>query len=452
MVTYAAQILYKRCRTRSEKRSFWGQNKNNTLDLQAMNMRVTINLLKIATSSIGLFAFATMGLAATFNIEKRNTGFSMDGANGARLGQQTYLWNTNVDNVNQKWEQLTRQGGYYAYRKEGTNLCWDGGNGGSNGQAITLQACNENNQNQHWLKVKVISGTEVYRFEKRNASGFSIDGNRGASRRQGIYLWKSNSNNINQQWELVRTDTNSGATPIATTTPTTNGNDIPDYITDESLFELEGENPHPLVNRSTLRFLPLETKFTTSGGHGWRHEYKIDQPHRIAMTDTYEVFKATVTVDMSDGGKTIIAQHHAGGSGTISKVYVSDSSESGFYDSIPDNGIFDVYVRLRNTDGNEEKYAFGTIKSGETFDLRVLNNYGFVEVSAFGDSFGIEVEDDSASYFKFGNYLQSQSPYGSVNCGERGDSDSFEECYDDLGITKASVIMTDLSYDRVENN
>ena len=68
MVTYAAQILYKRCRTRSEKRSFWGQNKNNTLDLQAMNMRVTINLLKIATSSIGLFAFATIWTLAIFGM------------------------------------------------------------------------------------------------------------------------------------------------------------------------------------------------------------------------------------------------------------------------------------------------------------------------------------------------------------------------------------------------
>ena len=99
--------------------------------------------------------------------------------------------------------------------------------------------------------------------------------------------------------------------------------------------------------------------------------------------------QATVKVEMSDGGKTIISQHHASDTGTISKVYVSDTDESGFNDSVAGNGIFDVYVRLRNTSGNEEKFALGTITSGESFNLRVVNNYGDVDVSALGNSFGI---------------------------------------------------------------
>ncbi|WP_041523228.1 polysaccharide lyase family 7 protein [Gilvimarinus agarilyticus] len=229
------------------------------------------------------------------------------------------------------------------------------------------------------------------------------------------------------------------------------GNDIPDSITDGILFDLEGEDPHPLVNSSTLRFVPLEAKVTTPNGNGWRHEYKIKSGLRIAMTDTYELFEADIKVEMSDGGKTIVAQHHASDTGTIMKLYVSDSSESGFDDSVAGNGIFDVYVRLRNTSGNEEKYALGTIESGDTFDLRVINDYGDVHVYAMGNSFGIPVGDDSASYFKFGNYLQSQDTSNSEDCGESGDSDSFAQCFEELGITESTVTMTNVVYERIEN-
>lgn len=168
------------------------------------------------------------------------------------------------------------------------------------------------------------------------------------------------------------------------------------------------------------------------------------------MTATYEELQATAKVELSDGGKTIIAQHHAGGLGTIMKLYVADSSESGFFDSTPANGVFDVYVRIKNAQGVEEKKALGTIESGDTFSFRVINNYGTVKVEAFGRSLEVIVEDDDTSYLKFGNYLQSQSPYGNVNCGEKGNSDSFEQCYEDLGITTAKVTMTNVSYTRID--
>ncbi|MGS0536015.1 polysaccharide lyase family 7 protein [Pseudoalteromonas sp. SaAl2] len=229
------------------------------------------------------------------------------------------------------------------------------------------------------------------------------------------------------------------------------GTTIPSSITSGSIFDLEGNDPNPLVNDSTLVFVPLEAQHITPNGNGWRHEYKVKSSLRVAMTDTYEVFEASVKVDMSDGGKTIIAQHHASDTGTIMKVYVSDSAESGFDDSVAGNGVFDVYVRLRNTSGNEEKYALGTITSGGSFDLRVVNNYGDVDVSALGSSFGIPVEDDSASYFKFGNYLQSQDTSTLDDCGESGNSNSFKECFEDLGITASKVTMTNVTYTRVTN-
>jgi poly(beta-D-mannuronate) lyase len=146
-------------------------------------------------------------LAATFVMEKNGSDFSIDGNGGAIQGQQLYLWNTNLTNVNQQWVQISHGDGYYSYKKQGTNLCWDGGSGGINVQPVTLEVCDSGNFDQHWEKVKVFSGTEIYRFQKRNASGYSIDGNNGASRRQSIYLWSSSNSNINQQWDLTRTDT-----------------------------------------------------------------------------------------------------------------------------------------------------------------------------------------------------------------------------------------------------
>jgi len=227
---------------------------------------------------------------------------------------------------------------------------------------------------------------------------------------------------------------------------TSSGSDIPSIITDGSLFDLEGDNPHPLVDNKTLEFVPLKTKYTTSGGGGWRHEYKIKSSKRIDMYDAYENFSATYKMDLSDGSKTIVAQTHGSTISTLMKVYVADSSESGFIDSEANNGIFDVYVRLRGTDGNEVKTALGTIKSGESFDLSVINNYGTMTVTAFGVSAKLKVEDDKKTFFKFGNYMQSQDPETREECGTRGDSDSWAECFEEFNITKSKATVTNVSY------
>ncbi|BFM19330.1 polysaccharide lyase family 7 protein [Gilvimarinus japonicus] len=162
-----------------------------------------LNKLMVFTS---LALTGSLAHGATFVMEKYGTGYSIDGNGGAQVGQQLYLWGTNLNNANQQWVQLDRGNGYYSYKKEDTNLCWDAGSGGARNQAVTLQACNAGNYNQQFSKVKVYDGTEVYRFEKRNASGFSLDGNGGAADRQSIYLWNSSDTNVNQQWELHRVD------------------------------------------------------------------------------------------------------------------------------------------------------------------------------------------------------------------------------------------------------
>ena len=146
------------------------------------------NMITRSLAALGLVAMSGMTYGATFVIEKNGTGFSIDGNGGARLGQQVYLWQTNLTNTNQTWDQLTRGDNTVAFRKENTDLCWDGGNGGERLQAVTLQTCDEDNQNQHWRKIKVISGTEIYRLEKRNAPCFSIDGSGRNELLQEFYL------------------------------------------------------------------------------------------------------------------------------------------------------------------------------------------------------------------------------------------------------------------------
>ncbi len=222
--------------------------------------------------------------------------------------------------------------------------------------------------------------------------------------------------------------------------------DIPSIITNGNLFELEGNDPHPLVNDTTLVFVPLETQHTTSSGGGWRHEYKIKSSKRQAMYDTREEFSATYKVELSNGSKTIIAQHHGSDVSTLMKLYVADSSESGLIDSQANNGIFDVYVRLLGTDRKEDRFALGTVRSGESFDVTMTNDDGFVTVSAFGETGELLVLDDDSTYFKFGNYLQSQDPVTREDCGTRGDSESWADCYDELNITKSKITLTNVKY------
>lgn len=213
---------------------------------------------------------------------------------------------------------------------------------------------------------------------------------------------------------------------------------IPQAIKDN--FEAEGKSPYSIDNCSLI-FEPLETKFVTKNAHGFRHELKIiDDERRVGMTEITESFNATVKVDMSNGGKTIIAQYHNGDKGTIAKVYVSDT-EKDFKTSI--DGIFEVYARITPRDKEERTMLLGTIKSGQTFNLSVKNEKGIVTISAFGKSMSATVANGKKTYLKFGNYLQSQNPKTGKDCGP-----PFEKCYKDFKITKAKVTMSSISYSR----
>jgi len=152
------------------------------------------------TSTI-VFGAMTVNIAANAVVmKKQNTTYSIDGNNGARQGQQIYLYKTNTENVNQQWIEASVDGDYFYYQKQNTNLCLDGGEGAINRQAVTLETCDENNKNQHWLKIS--TPNDSFRLEKRGTN-FSIDGNNGGTNKQLIYLWDSNDNNMNQQWSFL---------------------------------------------------------------------------------------------------------------------------------------------------------------------------------------------------------------------------------------------------------
>ncbi|AXT38281.1 hypothetical protein D1814_06155 [Alteromonas sp. BL110] len=51
-------------------------------------------------------------------MEKNNTAFSIDRNGGAVVGQQPYLWNTNLNNANQQRVQISHGDGYYSYKKK----------------------------------------------------------------------------------------------------------------------------------------------------------------------------------------------------------------------------------------------------------------------------------------------------------------------------------------------
>ena len=238
-------------------------------------MKLSINkVVAIASFSLIAVFLSSATYAEIVNMEKRNTNFSIDGNNGAIEGQQIYLWNTNNNNVNQQWEEISRGGDHYSYQKRNTNLCLDGGNGGSRRQPVLLIQCQANNQNQHWRKVPTSGGS--FRLEKRNASGFSIDGDRGASRRQSIYLWNSNSNNVNQQWNF------------------TGGSDS--GSNDDDL-----EGLHPDITR--VANIPASAIVRNPGGNSWKDSYSVGD--RCYCDTTFDHDIGPIRVDTPIGNITV---------------------------------------------------------------------------------------------------------------------------------------------------
>tara|TARA_R110002167_G_scaffold28926_23_gene96821 strand:- start:5722 stop:6972 length:1251 start_codon:yes stop_codon:yes gene_type:complete len=259
---------------------------------------------------------------------------------------------------------------------------------------------------------------------------------------QARYLRITGLGNTSSEWNSIIEAKVRGCGTLATNqdsvvnTPTESNIDF-------SLWDNEGGDPKA---GEVLIFNALTAQYVSPNGSGWRHELKIKKSLRVAMTAVYEEFYADIKVNLSLGSKLIVAQHHGGNTGTIVKVYIADSNESGFFDSTANNGIFDLYVRLAKKDGSGEvKKALGTLQSGDNFELRIVNNFGYVTVSAFDQSISLNVADSAGAYFKFGNYLQAQDAATATNVE---DSDDWAQFYQDAAITLSEVTFSRLNYTR----
>ncbi|MEM6522633.1 MAG: BNR-4 repeat-containing protein [Bacteroidota bacterium] len=153
------------------------------------------------TTSSGITINVTAGGNSNGNIvhitKRSASGFALDGGNGGANGQNVVLWAQNSNNVNQRWVEIDRGGGFYSYQKVNTNFCLDGGIGGANGQTVKLWTCNNGNQNQQWKKISTSDGH--YRLQKRNATNFCIFGGSGGANGQDVRL-ATCDNTWNQQY------------------------------------------------------------------------------------------------------------------------------------------------------------------------------------------------------------------------------------------------------------
>jgi hypothetical protein len=210
--------------------------------------------------------------AATFVIEKYDTGYAIDGGSGSeREGKTAYIWTTDdeMDSENQWWVQYDRGDGYYSYKKYGTSLCLDGGEDGSDGQEITLEECDADNYDQHWEKVKVFSGTEVYRFIKRNDDEHAIYGGEDNANEVELTLTDEDDDDEDQYWELISVDTDTASDDTDTVDDDSSDSDsstTPDgyaaLITDNSTSDT-GEIRLNLAEAYAAGTLSVDVKMST---------------------------------------------------------------------------------------------------------------------------------------------------------------------------------------------
>ena len=184
----------------------------------------------------------------------------------------------------------------------------------------------------------------------------------------------------------------------------------------ERLFDVEGPSPYPAPYAGTLVFSALESKYDSGHGHGYRHELKIAGRLRCSAAQTREHFSARVTPMLPDGARSIVAQYHVDGLDTILKVYMQDTASREGLDGKAGNGLFDILVRMRGTDGRETATALGAVRSGESFDLDIRFAAGEASVTVDGGggmrrmAHAAIAPGERSIYFKFGDYLQALDP------------------------------------------
>ncbi|WP_191968690.1 polysaccharide lyase family 7 protein [Cellvibrio sp. KY-GH-1] len=209
----------------------------------------------------------------------------------------------------------------------------------------------------------------------------------------------------------------------------------------QGYFSTEGLSPY--VFPGQLKFSAMDSQWVTPTANGWRNELKLKTKYRKSMYETSEKIKARISIQVSPGAKTIILQCHDGGAGALVKIFLADMVEVGNVNNIALDGIFDVYARVKGTDGVERKFPLGTVRSGEGFDFEYQNDYGQITIIAFGRTVRTMVYDGSSVYLKYGSYLQAQHPVTQV---EVDNPDDFAAFYLANGITQDIIKFQNLTY------
>ena len=215
---------------------------------------------------------------------------------------------------------------------------------------------------------------------------------------------------------------------------------------EEQGFVMEGSDPS--TGSGVFTFDAREEKVKTPNSGGDRHEIKLDKSERTATESTHETFSATITPELSDGSKAIVAQLHPSYNGATAALYIADTAEGGKVDGTAKDGVFEVYLKVKDEDGNTETFKYGTIESGDSIDVQYEQKNGKLQMTVMGvESDVYDIQTSDADYFKFGVYLQAKDPVTNERA-ERGEEEAF---YQEHGIDEARATFTNVSYSRTES-
>lgn len=215
----------------------------------------------------------------------------------------------------------------------------------------------------------------------------------------------------------------------------------------------ESGNALTTADSQRLVFDGVQNDFITPNGNGPRDEFKTPEEVRVDTDSTNETFSSRVSSDISDGGRTIIAQYHDEASGLPFALYLSDgqSRANGIANDEPDDGVFDLYSVHRGEDGENNYNVYGTVEAGEAFDVQLNKQGTDLQVEVNNVQRSLDLRDGEGLFFKFGSYTQAEDPNAtSDEAGQLTESGSEEsaDALREIGITSSRVTFDDLEYSR----
>lgn len=208
-------------------------------------------------------------------------------------------------------------------------------------------------------------------------------------------------------------------------------------------FDYEGARP---FRGDRLEFSALDSQTLTQNGHGIRNELKRKDRDRRSMYETSESLSGTIAYQLSPGAKTIVIQYHEGDTETLFKLYVADVQDKHLINGIANDGVFDVYARIKDVEGKEKVYPFLSIPGRGEFDFTLTANHGTISITIAGKTVSQKTQDSQGVFLKFGDYLQAQDPV----TDQQATHAQIPDFYKKQGITVDHITFTNVKYVRTE--